>query len=218
MRVGVCVNDDNFNLTGKEKLELVIEAGIGAIPIVGGPLQTLYFGSQNEKRFKRVEQFYSDLNNDLEKMKQQIPPMDTLVNKDEFLGLIEDINSEVEKAKSQPKIDYFKSFYKNTLLTSNSSSFDTHSFFLEALINLTNLELRLLKYFFDEGPAEFKGDISVPGVSEDLVIGSLNRLADFGFLTTHLNSIVLGGPSSRANNGYKINQLGIQFSLFIVNS
>lgn len=212
------MTEKDIKLTGKEKVELAIEAGIGAIPVVGGPLQTLYFGAQNEKRFKRIESFYNNLNAELESIRNQIPPIDSIPNKDEFLGILEDLNSEVEKAKSQSKIDYFKKFYINTLLSSNSLNFDLHSFFLEALVNLTNLELSILFFLNQIGTRDYSQGINIPGVSDDLINGSLNRLTDYGFLSSQLVNITIGGPSSRSNNAYKINELGMQFSSFILNS
>lgn len=212
------MNDDNVKLTGKELVDIAVEAGIGAIPVVGGPLQTLYFGSKNEKRFKRIEKFYQELNDDLTKIKNQIPPIDSIPNKDEFLGILEDLNSEVEKAKSQSKIEYFKSFYKNTLLTSNSYNFDTHSFFLETLINLTNLELKILFFLLSQGQQEYSTNIQVDGVSNDLVTGSLSRLTDYGLVSAHLVNITIGGPSSMPNSAHKINDLGCQFSSFILSN
>lgn len=212
------MTEKDIKLTGKDKVDLAIEAGIGAIPVVGGPLQTLYFGAQNEKRFKRIEKFYNELNKELENMKSQIPPIDSIPNKDDFLGILEDLNTEVEKSKSQSKIDYFKAFYKNTLLTSNSFSFDAHSFFLESLINLTNLELNILFFLRERGMANFTTGINMPGVSDELIIGSLNRLTNYGYLTSQVNSIAIGGPVSNSNKAYKINKLGMEFSFFILNN
>ncbi len=211
------MSEKDLKLTGKDKVELAIEAGIGAIPVVGGPLQTLYFGAQNEKRFKRIEKFYNELNNDLEKMKSQIPPIDSLPNKDDFLGIIEDLNSEVEKAKTQSKIEFFKAFYKNTLLTSDSSSFDKHSYFLESLVSLTLLEIDLLFALREKGTQQFHTGISKPGVSDDLILGSLNKLTDFGFITSAINQIIFGEPTSNTSKSYKINSLGMEFTLFIMN-
>lgn len=206
---------DDIKLTAKDRFDIVVEAGIGSIPAIGGALQTLYFGAQNEKRFKRIEQFYKDMNEDLEKIKNQIPPLDNVVNQDEFLGILEDINAEVEKAKSQAKITYFKNLYKHTLLSSSVQNFDTQSFFLETLISLTNLELELLR-FFHSTPDDYRHDVTIPGVSGDLIQGSLNRLSDYGLLSSMLHNISIGGPNNGVNNLYKITPLGIQFVLFVL--
>ena len=43
-------------MNNKEKFELAVNAGLQAIPYVGGPLATLYFGYKQEQRFQRIEQ------------------------------------------------------------------------------------------------------------------------------------------------------------------
>lgn len=54
------MTDDN--LTPKEKAELAAEIGIGLIPYVGGPLQTLYFGSKVDKiPILKTQKFANDM-------------------------------------------------------------------------------------------------------------------------------------------------------------
>ncbi len=80
-------------------------------------MQSLYFGSKNEKRFKRIEKFYKNLNESLENIRDQIPEdVFNLENKDQLIGIFEGINDEVEKSKAQNKIDMYKNLYKNCLL------------------------------------------------------------------------------------------------------
>lgn len=49
---------EDEHLSAREKRDLVIQAGIQAIPHVGSALATLYFGRKQELRFKRLETFY----------------------------------------------------------------------------------------------------------------------------------------------------------------
>ena len=96
------MDNSNEKLTKKEYLELIVEGGIGAIPYIGGVVQSLYFGSKNEKRFKRIEKFYKNLNESLENIRDQIPEdVFNLENKDQLIGIFEGINDEVEKSKAQ---------------------------------------------------------------------------------------------------------------------
>ena len=57
------VADDD--LKGAEKRDLAIQTGLQLIPYVGGSLCTLYFGTKQEKRFKRIESFYRELAEEL---------------------------------------------------------------------------------------------------------------------------------------------------------
>ena len=70
IKIRLLMGDDK--LTDREKIELTVEAGLNAIPAIGGSLATLYFGTKQEKRFKRIENFYTDLKNDFEKFKEGI--------------------------------------------------------------------------------------------------------------------------------------------------
>ena len=53
-------------MNNKEKFELAVNAGLQAIPCVGGPLATLYFGYKQEQRFQRIEQTLQEVANELE--------------------------------------------------------------------------------------------------------------------------------------------------------
>lgn len=67
---------DEYRLTGKEKFELDVEAGLQSLPYVGGSLATLYFVSKQEKRFKRIESFYQDLSDEIRLNKTKILPLE----------------------------------------------------------------------------------------------------------------------------------------------
>ncbi len=191
--------------------DLAIEAGIGLIPYIGGTIQSLYFGAKNEKRFKRIEKFYEKLNMSLESIRDQIPEnVVSLDNKDQLIGIFEGINDEVEKSKSQNKIDMYKNLYKNCLLRINYASWDNEEYFLLVLNQLTSIEIQLLAYLMSQGTENFMGNISMAGYSQELIDGSLNRLSDFGLLEKTIGSIVLGDVGKQ-NMGYKISNLGIQF-------
>lgn len=205
------MENSSEKLTKKEYLELIVEGGIGAIPYIGGVVQSLYFGSKNEKRFKRIEKFYENLNVSLEDIRDQIPKdVVSLENKDQLIGIFEGINDEIEKSKAQNKIDMYKNLYKNCLLRINHASWDNEEYFLLVLNQLTSIEIQLLAYLMNRGNENFTGNISMTGYSQELIDGSLNRLSDFGLLEKTIGSIVLGDVGKQ-NMGYKISNLGIQF-------
>lgn len=57
-------------LTGQGIRDLVIQAGIQAIPHVGGSLATLYFGLKQEFRFQRLETFYKEVASEIQTLKK----------------------------------------------------------------------------------------------------------------------------------------------------
>lgn len=204
------MDENNDNLTPRDYLNLVVEAGIGAVPYVGGPLQALYFGAQNEKRFKRVENFYKELS-------KKVSELDNLVlgerNNDQLIGIIETIHDEIEKSKSADKIVYFVNSYKNLLLNSTKPSINMDELFVNILAELTMLEISILVLLFHN-----KDTVGVPvmeGVDQILVTGSLSRLSDLGLVNKHLQSIMIGGGGSQ-NYKYSISEIGINFCYYIL--
>ena len=67
-------------MKNRDKLELVVNAGLQAIPYVGGPLSTLYFGYKDEQRFERIEKTLKEVAEELKNV--TIPSIDEH-NKDE---------------------------------------------------------------------------------------------------------------------------------------
>ncbi|QOG31588.1 hypothetical protein [Enterococcus casseliflavus] len=204
------MDQNNDNLTPRDYLNLVVEAGIGAVPYVGGPLQTLYFGAQNEKRFKRIESFYNELN-------EKISELDSLIlgehNSDQLIGIVETIHDEVEKSKSADKIVYFVNSYKNLLLNSTSPSIDMDELFVNILSELTNFEITILTFLFkNKGRI---GGVAMQGVDPILIAACLSRLSDLGLVNKHLESITLGGPGTQQYN-YSISNVGINFCYYIL--
>ena len=62
---------ENEHLSAIEQRDLVIQAGMQAIPYVGSSLATLYFGRKQDLRFKRLETFYKvEFNIHLEHLEQ----------------------------------------------------------------------------------------------------------------------------------------------------
>ncbi len=198
------------NLTPKDYLNLAIEAGIGAIPVVGSPIQTIYFGRQNEKRFKRIERFYKELNEELEQIKQNIPEVFYPErDRDQLMGVLESINEDIEKSRNQSKFNLYKNLYKNCILGINKLNWDREEYFVEILSQLTPIQIELIAFLSSKGDV-FSGSINYPGQPQELIDGSLNVLSDFGILDKKIDSIVLGNVGKQ-NMGYRISSLGKEF-------
>ncbi|MTL76341.1 hypothetical protein GMA27_12010, partial [Turicibacter sanguinis] len=69
--------NSNVKLNTNDMMDLAIETGMQLIPIVGGSLATIYFGIKQTKEFKRIEQFYTELANDLQKQSERIVNLET---------------------------------------------------------------------------------------------------------------------------------------------
>lgn len=200
----------NEKLSPSEKAELAVEAGIGLLPYVGGPLQTLYFGSKNEKRFKRIEKFYEQLNSRMEILESFDLGKE---NSDQLIGIIETIHDEIEKSKSQEKMIYFVNAYKNLLLNSKQAKLDQEELYVDLLSSLSRLELEVLTMFFRMPNS--RGIPKNDDYNQNLLIASANRLADFGLLNKHLESLAIGGLGEQ-NYTFSITSFGISFGYYIL--
>ncbi|PHL05379.1 hypothetical protein CQR43_03550 [Enterococcus faecium] len=198
------------NLTFKDYRDAVIEAGIGLIPYVGGSIQTLYFGTKNEKRFKRIEYFYEQLANRMETLEEFDLNGE---NPEQLIGIIETIHDEIEKSKSHDKIVYFVNAYKNLLLGTKQHSRDIDELYVDILSKVTRIEIEILALYM-RNPNE-RGIPQMVGVDQMLILGSLNRLSDFGLLNRHLEGLTIGGDGGQ-NYTYSLSNLGISFCQYIL--
>lgn len=210
----------NNHLKPKDYLDATIEAGIGAIPIIGGPIQTVYFGLQNEKRFKRIEAFYKQLNQEMETVKSLIPSSINKESQDQLLATIETINFEVEQIKNRDKIIYFVTSFKNLLLSVDQNNLDTEEYFVDILSSLRKVDLDVLIYLFRRPEVKSHGGISVPIVGDldrNMVSGILNRLVDFSLVRRNLMAMTIGGSGGDSSNyTYYISDYGVNFCRYIL--
>lgn len=205
---------DNEDLSPSNYLNLVIESAIGEIPVIGGVVSSLYFGAQNEKRFKRIESFYEDLNTKMKQIEHLIPQNVDSNSQDQLIGIIETIHSEIEKSKTKNKTIYFVNAYKNLLLSSNKSLLDTEELYVEILSSLTKIEIDLLALSF-RNQSSVGRPTGVLDIDDNLAIGIMNRLSDFGLINKHLEQIVIGGGGAETYI-YSISNLGITFCRYIL--
>ncbi len=172
------------------KRDTIIEAGMNAIPYVGGSLTTLYFGNKKEKRFQRIEQLYQEM---AEELKNN--PIDKLSfsenNKEEFVNLIEDLHNKVEIETREKKKKLLKNFFIQTLKKPIRNDFDERKSFLQALDNLSELECDLLAFFVtNSAPVQIR---TLSGGDIYALYAGVNKLISFGFLETRRGSFIMNG-------------------------
>lgn len=178
-------NKQMEQLSNKERDKNAIEAGLQLIPVVGGAFATLYFGRKQEIRIKRLEQFYSQVSDELRKIQDKFPPIE-MYDEESLLSILERLNDRIEKESINEKISYLKAYLRNTLLQPvTKENFDRRITFLNIISELTVLECSiLLKMNFlkaDEAISAF--DISKENKENAYYIGSaIHRLRNFGFI------------------------------------
>ena len=201
----------NDTLTSAGKRDLVIQTGIQIIPYVGGSLCTIYFGTKQEKRFRRLESFYAELAEDLKQIKVAIPP---IKQRDApFLeAIMESLHDKVESEPTLEKRRFFKNYLINTLRHPESANFDERKYFLDALNDMTILECKILMLVSISTSLKIQ-EIQIPQTEKYAVIGSIGRLKSRGFVFSIQNDFQIGIDNSVHETAY-ISSFGQRFYSF----
>jgi len=206
------LDESNDKLSGQEKLDIVVEAGLQLIPTIGSSLATAYYGTKQAKQFKRLENFYKDLSQTVEALKLQLPLLNEK-DEEEIISLIEKINEQIEREISDSKRNCFKYFLLNSLGRNEEFSFDTKRFFLDSLSACNELDLEILAHLYNSTPTlKIVGSISRSGVEQYAIVGSISRLKSFGFAFTATGSMSVGDNSDNTlRESVGITTFGKQF-------
>lgn len=198
----------------KEKAELVIEAGMQMIPVVGGSLATLYFGNKQEKRFQRIESFYNEVSQDLEKIKSRIRNINEH-NEDELSAIIEALNDKIETEHFRVKVEMYKTYFINTMLSPVNGNYSERRLFLDIMSQLTPLQMELMVFLLKQNVEIPAGSITKPGEEQCIILGAISQLKLLGLVSAALNSITFGSQDGNSiNENIKISNLGLRFNQF----
>ena len=194
----------------KHKLELVVNAGLQAIPYVGGPLATLYFGYKQEQRFQRVEKTLKEVADELQGI--QIPNIDAH-NKEELITLIDELTDKIEKEQLESKRILYKEYFKNILKTPTNGNFEERKLFLEVLEKITPLQIEIFQFLLVNDNA-IDLTIQKPGIDQSLIQSSILQLENYGLINATIHSISLGGNNAGMPMNLNVSQFGRKFNDF----
>ncbi|MED4697067.1 hypothetical protein [Peribacillus frigoritolerans] len=205
--------DDKLN--GKDKLNLIVETGLQLVPYVGGALATAYFGTKQEKRFKRIESFYQEFSDQVEQLQLQLPSVD-FHDQDKLISLIEELNEKVERESTEQKRTYFKKYLYSTLSSPTNDNFDERRFFLEALATMTLLECEVLLYIKEQNNPVRVGSLSKPEIDLYAIVGSVGRLRMNGFIRLQNDNIIINGGDDSLNDSFVVSDFGNRFIQYCI--
>ena len=204
------VEMDKEKISGKDKLELVINAGLQAIPYVGGPLATLYFGYKQEQRFQRVEKTLKEVAEELQNV--QIPNIEQH-NKEELITLIDELTDKIEKEQLESKRILYKEYFKNILKTPTNGNYEERKLFLEVLEKITPLQIEIFQFLLiNDNTVDLA--IQKPGTDQSLIQSSILQLENYGLVNATIHSISLGGSNAGMPMSLKVSQFGKRFNDF----
>ncbi len=227
------MNSDKFtsapedeSLSGREKMRLATQSLLEVIPYVGGSLSTAYFGYKQEIRFKRLEQFYKEMAEKIEKEDISLVDIDEH-DKEALFALVEQVNNQVEREVIEEKLECLKNIAVNSLSEPTTiENYDRRHSFLNALREMTRLDLAVMHECFQEERSRVI-DLDVIDTDNEENVFSLfassGRLESFGFLKVgSVNVVALGNSpeeggdfdDERINRFVEISPLGIRFYKF----
>lgn len=208
----------NEKLTPKEEGALLLKAAITAIPYAGGSLATLLFDRNSEKRLKRLEQFYIDIPEEMEKIKTRIPDP-SIHDEEALIALIENLNEKIEKEFRSAKIIYMQNFFLNLLINKTTqNNFDERNSFLGTLEELSELECEILSYLYRQNNLLKITGLSKPGADHFAIIGAIGKLKNHGFVSTVTTGFQFNGAvDTSENESVKITPFGKRFVEFSLN-
>ena len=205
-------------LSNSEKRDLILQAGIQLVPYVGGPMASLYFGSKQEKRFKRLESFYQEIAQEVEAMRDTIGTIEQQ-NPIALEALMESLHEKIEVEPTLEKREFFKNYFKNTLKEPVSSNYDERKYFLETLNEMSLLECEMLAFIKSQPQQSQVGAINKPGVNQYAIVGAIGRLKSRGFLTATQGSFAVGGGADNSlQELVKVSPFGVSFADFCLSA
>lgn len=197
-------------MKNKDKFELVVNAGLQAIPYVGGPLATLYFGYKQEERFQRIEETLKEMS---EELKQENLPSIEVHNKEELMPLIDELTDKIENEHLLAKRKLYKEYFKNILRTPTNGNYEERKLFLDVLSKITPLQIEIF-HFILLNPNVIDIQIAKNGVDNSLIRSSILQLENCGLVVATLNSVTIGGNNSGMPMTLKASEFGKRFNQF----
>ncbi|MEZ9883836.1 hypothetical protein AB4374_08160 [Vibrio splendidus] len=198
--------EDKLSL--KDQGALVIDAGLCAIPVVGGSLSALYFGAKQEKRFKRLERFYSELKDKIQEPSAiNFDKMDSSA----LASIIEEINEAVESDFTESKLDYLHNCFINSLSEGAEQEYEKKKYFISQLMKMSELDINLLIDLYKaESGSHYKYLKSDAPNSSDINV-ALERLKSGGFFNSSLSGPIRPGISWGEITAFTLSDFGKDF-------
>lgn len=205
---------DEEILSFNERRDLAIEAGMQLIPYVGSSLSVIYFGSKQERKFKRIESFYKEIAVEIERIKERIAALDKQ-DKDSLEAILESLHERIESELISEKIRFFKNYFLNTLCFPVTANFDERRRFLDSLAESSFLECDLLLLLKTRGSPTRVGDLRKPGVNQYAIVGAVSRIKSRGFLISSQAYFTIGVASDNSlEEMVSLSSFGLSFVEF----
>lgn len=205
-------------LNWKDRGDLVVEAAVASIPYVGAALQTAYFGSKNEKRFKRIESFYNELNSDVSKLKSKMATSDQLQSiSDNLSDFMEATNNIIESQSSLAKRSMLHNAFLTVLTSPSQIDWSETRFFMTTVNQIDLIDLQIM-LALEKMPADKWATIKAIEDGSKLdhfyTVGLTERLVNFGYVEKRLGNISMLDDGTVIDTFFRTTELGSHFLSF----
>ena len=154
------VFDDMNREKTKENVLIALKSIATLIPALGGTLTTVWSdieAIQAKRKHERLENFYVELKNDLENVKEQLDV--AFISKPDFLDIFELTARYIVNERTEEKRILFRNIFLNSMIKKDCN-YDKTEKFLRTLEQMNSLELLILRVLWDpERFNELQGEI-----------------------------------------------------------
>ncbi|MQA78089.1 MAG: hypothetical protein GEV10_06365 [Streptosporangiales bacterium] len=140
------ISDPPERSTDKAVAATIIEAGLSAVPVVGGPVAVIWAAVVGAAYEKRREQWQKDITEAVQDLLDQVDELtaESLAQNTEFLDALAHATASATATGQQDKLDALRNAVLNSALPSDLDS-DTRAMFLRYVRDFTPSHLRLLR-------------------------------------------------------------------------
>ncbi len=200
--------------------QIIIRAGINAIPFVGGSIDILLSALGQNFVIKRIEHFIAELNSQIALLDSNKINHDFLKSEEGFDLIVKSFNS-ASRTRQREKINLYAKILKNALTEGKEYEEEEPEMFLKIIEELSIREFKVATLLFKEKvnmrPHESVRTVDALSLakensefSRDELVYILVRLEKTGLIKEHIFTVHGSGGGS-----YQVNKLFIKFMDFI---
>lgn len=185
------------NISGKSKVEMGVNAILQLVPIAGPSISSVWTSYRQEKKNLRFEKFMREVLHDLGSLAEC--RKDLSGEEAEELGrLIELTLEKVESQSSDERLGLLRQFLESSISEPPLDEFDEKKVFLEELSSLSDMEIRVLVYLYQNpDPIQIKS-LNLPSVDGYAALGGINKSKSRGFIAARRGAFVMNGMADEA--------------------
>lgn len=203
------------------KKDTVIAASLSLIPYIGGSFAAVFTSIKTDKEIQRLNTFFKDIASNIESFDEKLKQVIKESNHDEeyLVMLTEKVAREVEKEARKIKQTAMKNFFTHSLLNGvTKTSYSEVEFFLDVLIDLSEVDINILVLLQQENRLLAVGEIKSPTYSDPyFILASVNKLRSYGLIQLFSGDVLIGVRDNALSEMIKLSNLGTKFIKFCLN-